>query len=125
MIEPTSSNVGAVVGGLGALSALISFEAQLDAVLLGLFASMLATGQLDKIDSFWKAVSAVFFSGLASGVFTDPVSVWLVANLPGTFGVQPSTLRMPVAFVIGALLPTLWPIVRRKVENQVEKGGNK
>lgn len=125
MTEPTSTAAGAAIGGgLGALSVLV-LGAHLDAVLLGLFASMLATAQLDKIDSFVRALSAVFFSALASGLFSHVGAGWVAAMLPAKLMVQPDALRMPIAFLIGALMPTLWPILRRRAEHQAEKGAPK
>lgn len=125
MTEPTSTAAGAVTGGLGALPILV-LGAQVDALVLGLFASMLATAQLEDIDSFRRALSAAFFSSIAAGYFSPLVAGWLaafLASLPGAWVGGSEALRMPMAFAIGALMPTLWPILLRRAQRNAEKGG--
>lgn len=124
MTEPTSTAAGAAIGALGALPVLL-LGAQTDALLVGLFAAMLVTAQIRTIDSVRVAAATAFFSALAAG-YGSPLLVALgVAALPSAARVDPSSLRLLAAFVIGALMPTLWPLLQHRAAQHVGGGREK
>ena len=121
MTEPTSTAAGAAIGALGALPVLL-LGAQTDALLVGLFAAMLVTAQIRTIDSVRIAAATAFFASLSAG-YGSPLLVALgVAALPSAARVDPSSLRLLAAFAIGALMPTLWPLIQRRAAQHVEGG---
>lgn len=120
MTEPTSTAAGAALGALSAVPA-IWLGAQPDALMVGLFAAMLATAQIRTIDSVRVAAAAAFFSALAAG-YGSPLLVAVGASLiPVAARVEPHSLRLLAAFAIGALMPTLWPLIQRRAARRVEQ----
>lgn len=121
MTDPTSTAAGAAIGALGALPVLL-LGAQTDALLVGLFAAMLVTAQIRTIDSVRIAAATAFFASLSAG-YGSPLLVALgIAALPSAARVDPSSLRLLAAFAIGALMPTLWPLIQRRAAQHVEGG---
>lgn len=120
MTEPTSTAAGAAIGALGALPVLV-MGAQTDALLLGMAAAMLATAQIKTIDSVRVAAAAAFFSALSAG-YGSPVAATIGASmLSSVVRIDAASLRLPAALAIGALMPTLWPLIQRRAARRVEQ----
>lgn len=120
MTEPTSTAAGAYAGALGALPALV-LGAQTDALLAGMAAAMLVTAQIKTLDSVRVAAATAFFSALSAG-YGSPLAATLAASvLPVAARVDPASLRLLAAFAIGALMPTLWPLIQRRAARRVEQ----
>ena len=123
MTETTSTAAGAVLGAAGALPVLV-LGAQTDALIIGLFAAMASTAQIGAINSLGRAAAAAFFSSLSAG-YGSPLLVPVAGAMAVKFGIalDAEPLRLLGAFVIGAVMPTLWPRLLARAERQVEEGG--
>ncbi|WP_374335145.1 hypothetical protein [Methyloversatilis sp.] len=121
MTEPTSTATGAAAGALSAIPA-IWLGAQTDALLVGLFAAMLVTAQIRTIDSVRVAAATAFFSALAAGYGSPLLVVLGAAAMPSVARIDPSSLRLLSAFAIGALMPTLWPLIQRRAADRLAGG---
>lgn len=121
MTEPTST---AVAAAAGAATALV-FGAQPDAVVLGLLGATLSTSMMDSMGKLRQAFAAALFGSLAAGYLSPLAAVGVGSWLPAAMqaGIKPDALRMPAALVIGAVTPTVWPIVLRVIGRRIDAEG--
>lgn len=124
MAEPHVTGTATVVG-LAAAPPLVLLGAQIDALVVGLAASILVTFWMEQIDSKVKAGSAMIFSALLAGygspVAADVAAGVMAAQFP-TAVVDMPALRMLLAFVLGAAAPYLVPLLIRRAGRQIDGG---
>ena len=109
MIDPNSTVAGALAGGLTSTISL-ALGAQLDAFIIGMVAAVFASIWLDTIDKPSKAAAAVFFSALLAG-YGSPVLAGWVEGSAAALASSSGSLRLLLAFLIGAVAPRLVPLV--------------
>jgi len=119
MPEPNSTAAGIIIGtGIGLTGTVMG--AQADALLIGLVAAILISFWLPAIDDRKKAAASVALSALLAGYGAPVAAGWLAGTQPELASGSP--LRLLMALALGALCPTMVPVVigwaRRKVEAQ-------
>lgn len=119
MPEPHSTAAGLVIGaGIGLTGTVMG--AQVDALLIGLAASILVSFWLPTIDDRRKAAASVALSSLLAGYGSPVAAAWLSADHAELAAGSP--LRLLLALLIGAMCPTVVPaalgLAKRKVEAQ-------
>lgn len=119
MPEPHSTAAGAAIGASASMPLLI-FGAHVDALVLGLLASIMIIFWLDSIDSRAKAASAVLFSALLAG-YGSPVAAEVAAAKLPALAANSEGLRLLMAFAIGALTPYGIPLLMRKIGKQADE----
>lgn len=118
MPEPHSTTAGVIVGaGIGLTGTVMG--AQLDALLLGMIAAILMSFWLPAIDNRLRAGAAVAMSSLFAGYGSPIAAAQLSAQLGGA---DTSPLRLLMALVIGALGPTLVPLLVRRAAGLAQGG---
>lgn len=115
MSEPAT--IGTAAGAAVSLPLLV-LGAHPDAILLGLFGAMLATANLESIGTLRRAFSATLLGSLAAGYFS-PHAAAIVAAQVSALSDAADALRMPMALLIGAGTPTLWPLALRSAERRL------
>lgn len=117
MPEPHSTTIGIAVGaGIGLTGTVMG--AQVDALLIGLVAAILISFWLPTIDDRKKATAAVAFSSLLAGYWSPVLAGWLAENFAALDGI--GSLRMPIALAIGAVGPTLVPVLIGRAKRKAE-----
>ena len=119
MPEPNSTAAGIIIGaGIGLTGTVMG--AQVDALMIGLIASVLISFWLPTIDDRKKAAASVALSSMLAGYGAPVAAGWLAGSQPELAAGSP--LRLLVALALGALWPSLVPVIigwaRRKVEAQ-------
>lgn len=112
-MEPHSTVSGAIAGAAVSMPILL-MGAQLDALVIGLIAAIVISIMTEAIDNWMKAGAAVLFSSLSAGYGSPLAAQWVSSNYPSI--VVDSThdvLRMALALVIGAAMPSIVPIAIR------------
>lgn len=120
----TSTAVGAAAGAVVTMVPAAMLGAQIDALLLGLIGSFLAVAWFDELNSMRRAIAAVCAGALASGVLSGVLSTgawWLLPEGLQSL-ITPQALRMPLALVTGFLGPSIWPLLKRRAERQLQGG---
>ncbi len=113
MPEPNTTTAGIVIGsGLGLSGTLLG--APLDALLVGLVASVLVSFWLPSIDNRGRAAAAVAFATLLAGWGAEVTAGWLAVNHAGLAYTQP--LRLLLAVVIGGTAPPVVPFAIGKLK---------
>ena len=108
MPEPLASPTGVTVSiSLGVTGTILG--AQADGLILALAGAVLVAFWLTIIDSFWKALAAVLFCTLLGGFLSPLVADVITQSYPRFANGQ--SLRLPLALLIGASSPMLFPIV--------------
>lgn len=107
MAEPHTTAIGATVG-LGA--ALLG--AQVDALVLGLVASVMVGIWMETIDDKLKAGAAALLSAMLAGYGSPKAAAFAASTWPA-IGAADDALRLLMAVLIGAAAPTLIPIAAR------------
>ncbi len=102
--DPHSTISGAVAG-----ASLVVLGAQVDALVVGLFAAFFVSIWLDSVDDKVKAGAAVLFSALLAAYASPVVALYVSATLPTVAG-NMDALRLLLALVIGAFTPTAVPM---------------
>lgn len=129
MPDPTSAATasaaapGALAGAAAAVPMLI-LGAHTDAIVAGLLAAVLISCWLPSIATVWRAFAAVLFSSLLAG-YGSPAAAILISTYVGPLSGGADALRMPTAFLIGALTPACWPIVQRWAVRSADREANK
>lgn len=119
MPEPHSTTAGVIVGaGIGLTGTIMG--AQLDALLLGMVAAIFMSFWLPTIDNRGRAAAAVAMSSLFAGYGSPVAAAWLASEQHG-FAADGS-LRLLLAVVIGAIGPTLVPVILTRLQ-AFAKGG--
>ena len=119
MPEPNSTATGIIIGaGIGLTGTVMG--AQVDALMIGLTAAVLISFWLPTIDDRKKAAASVALSSMLAGYGAPVAAGWLAGSQPELASGSP--LRLLVALALGALCPSLVPVIigwaRRKVEAQ-------
>ena len=119
MAEPHSTIAGVAIGAASSLPLLI-FGAAVDALILGLLASIIIIFWLDTIDNRAKAASAVLFSALLAGYGSPVAAEIAVSRLPG-LAANADSIRLLMAFAIGAITPYAVPLLMRKMGKKIDE----
>jgi 1,4-dihydroxy-2-naphthoate octaprenyltransferase len=125
--EPTSTAIGAA--GCAAVSLLLAvmLGAQVDALLLGLIGSFIAVAWFDELNSMRRAAASVAAGALACGLLSGLLAVAMWSSLPSRMQslIDAESLRMPIALVIGFLVPSVGPVLKRRAERIARGGGDR
>lgn len=121
MPEPHSSTAAGLAAGAGLSLTTTFLGAQVDALMVGLVAAILASIMLDTIDTRPKAFAAVLLSALTAAYLPQVLVGWLASNIEHLGGGEP--LRMVLALVVGASGPTVIPVGVERIKGIV--GGAK
>lgn len=105
MHEPYSAAAAGAASGV----TLVVLGAQVDALVIGLFAAFFVSIWLDSVDNKVKAGAAVLFSALLAAYASPVLALYVSANLPAVAS-NMEALRLLLALVIGALTPTAVPM---------------
>lgn len=117
MPEPHSTTAGVIIGGsIGITGSL--FGAQIDALLLGMFAAIFVSIWLPTVNDRIKAAAAVAMSSLMAG-YGSPVAVAWVASDQAALAASGSPLRLLMAIAIGAACPTVVPVAIARLQSVV------
>ena len=117
MHEPLASPGLTVSISLGVTGTILG--AQADGLILALAGAVLVAFWLTIIDSFWKALAAVLFCTLLGGFLSPLVADAITQSYPGFAGGQ--SLRLPLALLIGASSPLLFPILLNGARRYTDK----
>lgn len=121
MAEPHIAATGAAVG-LAAAPPLIVLGAQVDALIIGLAAAILATLMMETIDSKLKSGAAMLFASLLAG-YGSPVgaevAIGLLAPHVPSASIDGGSLRLLLAFALGAGSPYLIPLLLRRAGRKI------
>lgn len=120
MAEPHSTTAAGILLGTGIGLTGTIMGAQVDALLLGMFAAILVSIWLPSINDRWRAASAVGLSSLFAGYGSPVATAWLAAEQSGLRADSP--LRLLVALAIGAGGPTLVPVLIDRAKRMISGG---
>lgn len=120
MPEPHSTTAAGVLMGAGIGLTGTIMGAQIDALLLGMVAAILMSFWLPAIDSRPRAAAAVAMSSLFAGYGSPLAATWVATNVVVA---DVAALRLPVALAIGALAPTIIPLLLKRAVG-VAQGGD-
>lgn len=125
MTEPTSTAGGAAGGAAISLLPAVMLGAQIDALLLGLIGSFIAVAWFDELNSMRRAAASVIAGALVCGVLSGLLAVAVWSSLPARMQtlLNVESLRMPIALVIGFLVPSVGPVLKRRAERAAEGRG--
>ncbi|WP_430434246.1 hypothetical protein [Methyloversatilis sp.] len=125
MTEPTSTAGGAAGGAAISLLPAVMLGAQIDALLLGLIGSFIAVAWFDELNSMRRAAASVIAGALVCGVLSGLLAVAMWSSLPARMQtlLNVESLRMPIALVIGFLVPSVGPVLKRRAERAAEGRG--
>lgn len=118
MAEPHASAMGAAAGAVAALPTLF-LGAHVDALLLGLLASVFSSIWLPTVDDKIKAFGAVCLSALLAG-YGAPIAVANAASVVPGIVAQADQARPLLAIIIGAVCPALVPVLINKLKTKGE-----
>lgn len=117
MPEPHSTTAGIIIGGsIGITGSL--FGAEIDALLLGMFAAIFVSIWLPTVNDRIKAAAAVALSSLMAG-YGSPVAVAWVVSDQAALSSSGSPLRLLMAIAIGAACPTIVPVAIARMQSFV------
>lgn len=119
MPEPHSTTAAGVFVGAGIGLTGTILGAQIDALLIGMFAATLMSFWLRTIDSVPRAAAAVAMSSLVAGYGSPLAAAWVASNMAVA---DAAALRMPLALAIGAAAPTLVPLFVRRAAGFAQGG---
>jgi len=120
MAEPHSTALAGALYGAGVSSVTVFFGAQVDALIAGLVAAILASILMETIDNKRKAAAAVILSALLAGYGSPVAAQWFAFSVSGITITDP--LRIVTALVIGAVCPHLIPLVLQALGKRVQGG---
>ncbi len=119
-VMPEPNITTGVVLGAGISSVTGSLlGAHVDALIVGLMASILVSFAWPTIDDKRKAASAVAFASLAAGYLAPLLSAYLPTLITGLN--NGDQLRLAAALVIGAAAPTVTPLIFRALMHRLEE----
>jgi len=118
MAEPHSTAIGAATGAIAALPAMF-LGAHVDALILGLMASIFISIWLPSVDDRAKAFSAVCLSSLLAGYGAPIAAAYAATQLP-TVATQADQARLFLAVLIGIVSPALVPTLIGKLTKRAE-----
>lgn len=118
MAEPHSTAIGAATGAVAALPAMF-LGAHVDALILGLMASIFISIWLPSVDDRAKAFSAVCLSSLLAGYGAPIAAAYAATKVPvGTMEIDQA--RLLLAVLIGIVSPGLVPALLGKLTKRAE-----
>ncbi|MFA6015905.1 MAG: hypothetical protein WC742_12645 [Gallionellaceae bacterium] len=120
MAEPHSTVLAGALYGAGVSSVTMFFGAQVDALVAGLVAAILASIWMETIDNKRKAASAVILSALLAGYGSPVAAQWIAFSVSGISITD--QLRIVIALMIGASCPRLVPLVLQAFGKRVQGG---
>lgn len=123
MPEPHTTAGGMIVGAsIGITGSVLG--AQIDALLLGLVASIFVSVWIPTVNDRFKAASAVAMSSLLAGYGSPVVASWLSSEQHGFADGSP--LRLLMALLIAIVTPTVIPVAVTRLQSFVASfGGGK
>lgn len=124
----TSTVAGAAAGAVVTMVPAAMLGAQIDALLLGLIGSFVAVAWFDELNSMRRAAASVIAGALVCGVLSGLLAVAMWSSLPARMQtlLNVESLRMPIALVIGFLVPSVGPVLKRRAERAAEgRGGER
>jgi hypothetical protein len=125
MADIASTSIGAAGGAAVSLLPAVMLGAQVDALLLGLIGSFIAVAWFDELNSMRRAAASVVAGALACGVLSGLIAVAVWSSLPVRMQtlLDVESLRMPIALLIGFLVPSVGPVLKRRAERLARGGG--
>lgn len=117
MVEPHSTVGMGIAQGTVASSVTIFLGVQVDALVVGLVASILVSIWLDTIDNKTKAAASVILSAMLAGYGSPVAAQWVSATIAGIASTD--SLRMLLAILIGVTAPSVVPIAIRMFGRKV------
>ena len=118
MAEPHSSAIGSATGAIAALPAMF-LGAHVDALILGLMASIFISIWLPSVNDRPKAFAAVCLSSLLAGYGAPLAAAYAATQLPSV-AVQADQARLLLAVLIGIVSPGLVPVLLGKLTQRAE-----
>ncbi len=118
MADPSVMTTAAVVG-VAATPPLLLMGAHVDALVLGMMASILVTIWLEQIDSRIKSASAMLMSAILAA-YGSPVAAGIVAAQVPSAVIDADALRLLAAACIGAGTPYLVPVIIKRAGRRIE-----
>lgn len=121
MPEPNSTAAGIVIGSSIGLSGLL-IGAQVDALLIGMAAAILASIWMPAVDNRLKAASSVGLSTLLAAYSSPVIANWLANSQDGLTGIN-EPIRLLSAMVIGSLSPAVFPVIVTALQSWIKHKG--
>lgn len=118
MIDTHANVVNGALAGAGVSTVTLLLGAQVDALVIGLIGAVFVSIWLETIDNRIKAAAAVLFAALLAGYGSPVAAQWVTVNVPDVAG-NPDALRMLLALVIGAVAPSVVPLLLKYLGNKV------
>lgn len=115
MHEPYSGTIAGAASGV----TLVILGAQVDALVIGLFAAFFVSIWLDGVNNKVKAGAAVVFSAVLAAYASPVLTLYLSAQFPAV-SANMEALRLLLALVIGALTPTAVPMMTVYAANKLK-----
>lgn len=120
MAEPHSTALAGALYGAGVSSVTLFFGAQVDALVAGLVAAILASIWMETIDNKRKAAAAVILSALLAGYGSPVAAQWVAFSVSGISITD--QLRILFALLIGLSCPRLVPLLLYAFGKRVQGG---
>lgn len=120
MAEPHSTALVGALYGAGVSSVTLFFGAQVDALVAGLVAAILASIWMETIDNKRKAAAAVILSALLAGYGSPVAAQWVAFSVSGISITD--QLRIVIALIIGLSCPRLVPMLLHILGKRVQGG---
>lgn len=117
MINAQTNVVHGALTGAGVSTVTLLLGAQVDALVIGLIGAVFVSIWLETIDNKSKAAAAVLFAALLAGYGSPVAAQWVSVNVPEVAGND--ALRMLLALVIGAVAPSIVPLLLKYLGNKV------
>lgn len=118
MIDTHANVVNGALTGAGVSTVTLLLGAQVDALVIGLIGAVFVSIWLETIDNRIKAAAAVLFAAMLAGYGSPVAAQWVTVNVPDVAG-NPDELRMLLALVIGAVAPSVVPLLLKYLGNKV------
>lgn len=118
MSDPSTAAACAV--GAACAAPTILLGADVNALLIGMFAAFFVTLWLDQIADKLRAGGAVALSTLLAGYVSPVAASWVSQQVPSV-STNLEALHYALAVVIGAAGPTMVPVLLRRVAKEAEE----
>lgn len=119
MAEPHSSTAGGIITGASIGLTGTIMGAQLDALVIGMFAATMMSIWLPSINDRLKSAAAVAMASILAG-YSHPVAIWLSRSFESVDYSDP--LRLLMAAIIGMAVPALLPDILTRVRALIDGG---
>lgn len=113
-----TTTAGAAAGAAAVAVPVALVGAQLDALGWGLFAAFACVAWFEELNDLWRAAASVVFGGGAAAVFSPVGAAIAWSMLPPHLRdlISPEAIRIPLAFGLGAVVPAVYPVLRRRMK---------